>query len=154
MRAFLTLLIISSYTSAQLIAPFIYVSEPLSYDDSESYCQANYGTDLATIITNEDRWSAIEIVNGDTNTIWTGLRNTQKAGWWEFIEPNIECPSVLTGACVEFWRNGKPRCHKDGEDGFECTVFYANQNYIDNNINCNAKRPFLCNQQYNYQFGS
>eukprot|EP01084_Bolivina_argentea_P243178 407723_1 len=48
----------------------------------------------------------------------------------------------VSGACVDFWVHSHPRCSDKG--GFNCSVFYGNTGLMDNNINCDAKLPFLC----------
>eukprot|EP01084_Bolivina_argentea_P211412 359642_1 len=149
--------IISNIAFATKFASYYaYISTPLSYNDAETFCQSNYNTNLATIITEQDRLNAIEAVNDDSALVWNGLKNSHKSGWWKFSEPNIECPNKFSGACVDFWVNGKPRCHKTNEPnhGFQCTEFYVFDNMIDNNIDCQQVLPFLCNnyKQNNYSF--
>eukprot|EP01084_Bolivina_argentea_P183648 316863_1 len=130
---------------------FHYISEPKTFTDAQAYCQAYYGTDLATIISDDDRKAAISEV-GSSTSVWIGLSSVTETGFWEYFS-GITCPLSIYGSCVDFWLHDNgygnaPRCltGKDEECGFDCAQFYSLSNGIDNNVECDEMRPFLCDK--------
>ena len=122
---------------------YIYVPIPQTFDDAERYCISQYGSHLATIMDTEDILVAISKINITYNPSppWIGLVNVhQPPGWWRFINGE-DCPYPSTGACVQNWRLHKPR---NCEEGSICAVFYSQLGVVDNDKECDSRRPFLC----------
>ena len=83
----------------------VYVSYPKSFQDAREYCQVIFGTDLASIIDDDDRNEAVLLINQVSSTndeAWVGLYSNSKQGNWRFINDD-ECPSDSVFRCVEFW---------------------------------------------------
>ena len=134
---------------------FIYVSNPKSYLVARQYCQAVYKSDLASIISTQDRNEAISMITAPNQQAWIGLYSTNPLGNWQFLNGNT-CPHTSTLSCVDFWiyhkpnnPNGEPRCIKPNEinHGYPCSYFDSSVNGVDNNINCLDSKPFLCDDQ-------
>ena len=152
---FTNVLIISSLIAFN--AALVYVSNPMPYLVARQYCQAVYNSDLASIITPQDRNEAISMITTPNQNTWIGLYSTNPMGNWKFLNGEL-CPFASTLACVDFWLyhkpnnpNGQPRCIKQDEDGYECAYFDSSANGVDNNINCLESKPFLCDNQPPHQ---
>ena len=117
---------------------------------AQEYCKNTYGTNLATIKTDDDRAAAQTALNdGGEAFAFIGLYSDDVETKWQFRSGDT-CPSASAYKCVDFWKtapgevNNRPRCIGDGEGGFGCAVIYADDGTVDNNINSNLPFPFLC----------
>eukprot|EP01084_Bolivina_argentea_P019038 35430_1 len=74
--------------NATLTTPrsYIYIDEDMTADSADSHCFQEYGTHLATIITEEDRAAAIAI--SGIHAVWIGLRKN-----WSMPLAKHECDS-------------------------------------------------------------
>ena len=131
----------------------VYVSHPKSFQDAREYCKVIFGTDLASIIDDDDRNEAISLINQVSSTndeAWVGLYSNSEQVNWRFVN-NDGCPADSVYRCVEFWNyklnentRSRPRCIGDSEEGTQCGHFDASDNAVDNDIDCEEAKPFLC----------
>eukprot|EP01083_Nonionella_stella_P200604 734511_1 len=129
-----------------------YHSEPLSYEDARLSCQQTDGLHLATITTEEDlenAKNAIGVNDAPYIGIYSEKSREQKSVAWFIFDSGVPCPDMSSGACVNFWRYTKdqshqPRCIEEDIHNNYCTVYYPNDKMIDNDIDCNTAKPFLC----------
>ena len=130
----------------------IKVTQRATYAEAKEICDTEYDG-LASITTDEDIEKAIYAMDGD-EAAWIGLRSTKEIGWFELEEENNKCPDVHSGACVDFWVIGHPRCVIDEEGRTEYEEGYSGDGYsfvafsdgkVDNDKPGTTLRPFLCN---------
>ena len=133
-----------------------YVSYSKSFQDAREYCKVIFGTDLASIVDDDDRNEAISIIPGGIDDVWIGLYSRSEGGKFRFTNGD-ECPMTdSVFRCVDFWSyklnentEERPRCIGDSEGGTQCATFDASQNSVDNDIGCQELKPFLCEARVN-----
>eukprot|EP00486_Rosalina_sp_Unknown_P000341 CAMPEP_0201566810 /NCGR_PEP_ID=MMETSP0190_2-20130828/6897_1 /ASSEMBLY_ACC=CAM_ASM_000263 /TAXON_ID=37353 /ORGANISM="Rosalina sp." /LENGTH=491 /DNA_ID=CAMNT_0047986041 /DNA_START=104 /DNA_END=1579 /DNA_ORIENTATION=- len=150
-----TAIILSASLLLSINQAIVYVPHVKSYQEARQFCRNVYGTELATIATDDDRAEAVlDIDDSDTDIdqAWIGLYSHSDRGNWNFLN-NDDCPYIESYyKCVEFWiyrRNEnsryRPRCIGPSEPGYNCAYFDSSQNGVDNNIECESnKLPFFC----------
>ena len=119
-------------------------TEPKNCKEAQQYCKDTYGTQLATIATDGDREDAVAaLTEAGEEYAWIGLFSDPIETKWQFRSSD-ECPSDSAYKCVDFWLENRPRCIGESEQGYECAVFYRDQNGINNDIRTDIAVPFLC----------
>ena len=130
----------------------IYVPDARPYQEARTFCKNVYGTELATIITNEDRAEAISDINDtQTDEAWIGLYSNKLGDdgvLFQFLNGD-ECLNTTNSVfnCIDFWLYPSPRPidnNSSDEDGYQCAHFKAAQNGVDNDISCDENLPFFC----------
>jgi len=130
---------------------FIYVSQPKSYQEAREYCKNTYGTDLASITTDNDREEIMDDMDCyNDDMAWFGLRSKDNSQW-KFIDGET-CPNEDTHyKCIDYWLYQlnddaafRPRCIGDESGGYPCAYYDNIRDGADNNINCQDELPFIC----------
>jgi len=118
--------------------------------EAQEYCKNVYGTNLATILDDDDRAAAQAALNANSEPFaFIGLYSDDIETKWQY-RSGATCPSDSAYRCVDFWRTApggfenRPRCIGDGEGGYGCAVIYADDGTVDNDIPDMASFPFLC----------
>eukprot|EP00486_Rosalina_sp_Unknown_P006695 CAMPEP_0201569636 /NCGR_PEP_ID=MMETSP0190_2-20130828/11424_1 /ASSEMBLY_ACC=CAM_ASM_000263 /TAXON_ID=37353 /ORGANISM="Rosalina sp." /LENGTH=553 /DNA_ID=CAMNT_0047992183 /DNA_START=145 /DNA_END=1806 /DNA_ORIENTATION=- len=129
--------------------PIVSPPDPLSCQKAQQFCKDTYGTNLATIATDEDRLEAIAIL-GEGEEAWIGLYTHPEQTNWRF-RSGEECPSDSAYKCVDFWLYQlnentalRPRCIGPTEQGYECANFKTTENGVDNDVPSEIELRFLC----------
>ena len=124
--------------------------DPLPCKEAQEYCKVTYGTNLATIRTDDARTAAQDALNTAGEAFgFIGLYSDDVETKWQF-RSGSECPSASAYKCVDFWRtapgggSNRPRCIGDGEGGYGCAVIYADDGTVDNDKPDILAFPFLC----------
>jgi len=119
-------------------------------EEAQKFCKDTYGTNLATIITDEDRANAQAALAATSEPYaFIGLYSDDIETKWQY-RSGATCPSDSAYRCVDFWRTApggfenRPRCIGDGEGGYGCAVIYADDGKVDNDIPDFIPQPFLC----------
>ena len=124
---------------------FIYVNDPKSFEDAQSFCISEYGTSLAGV--NQDDISQANCVIIDPGEpTWIGLYSQTDPAFFEFVSGE-ECDIPFSGACIDFWgtfnkEKRAPKCLKEG--GYECGYYRESSELVYNNLDCETKAAFLC----------
>ena len=80
---------------------YIFVQHETDWFSAELYCQNNFGTHLATIISDQDLKEAIKIINETNNfDIWIGLNDILNDGEFVWID-GTSCDYVTSGDCKD-----------------------------------------------------
>ena len=121
---------------------YIYIDQQLlKWTDAQNYCRLNVGSDLATIITQDDYINALNAIPNDQDKAWIGLNDIDMNNDWTWSD-GTNC-SLSDGQCTTFWSINIDfgRCvvlHTNNTDAFQSQGFMA--------IECNFQTvPFLCN---------
>jgi len=125
------------------LGQFIYVNSAKTWDAANEYCQATYGTSLATIKNNYDAAVLREKAFQASEHYWIGVNDLSSEGVWEWTS-GYQC---ATGNCVaeDWWYAGYPRTSTGNT--YDCGVVFAwatsAQNMVLDNP-CSQAWEFMC----------
>eukprot|EP01084_Bolivina_argentea_P159803 278310_1 len=140
MKTFILSVLLLSELFCLNVGDYAFFPNAKTYQNAQQFCES-VGGNLAPIISEEDRDNVMNMIEDDS--IWIGLYSTRKIGWFLFEDETVECPNIFSGACVNFWRSGHPRCIEKNK-GYKCTSFYPADDAVDNDVSCDHEKPFLC----------
>eukprot|EP01084_Bolivina_argentea_P286639 491743_1 len=114
--------------------------------DANSYCNTTYGTNLGTILTDDEAYTAIQNVNDSTKPngqMWVGLNDWEQEGIWVWADGTTCSPSCNK----TYWNGIEPNDKNLGED---CGAIrpYGGLTNLFNDYPCDDSRDFIC-QAYN-----
>ena len=88
MMALLKLTIFSLYAQCTVSNKFVSVEQTMNWTAANQYCAATYGTQLATITSDDDAATLLDITksfNDTLNYFWVGINDITREGEWEWI---------------------------------------------------------------------
>lgn len=117
---------------------YIGVNQRLLWSDAQAYCNSNYGTSLATILSAED--NAAVRAEGDSvfgsQSLWIGLHDMNNEDTFEWQDGSGEADNYYTN-----WSSGEPNDSGNNED---CIEMYFNGQWNDH-VCSTQSRYFVCN---------
>ena len=117
-----------------------YSDNKTSWNDSDKYCMNTFGTNLASINSEEENnlaWETVSI-NGNINA-WIGLTDSAQEGVFEWSDGSPFDNSSYTN-----WRDGEPNNLND-DYGEDCTHFYNSNEWNDAACPIIELSYFICN---------
>ena len=92
----------------QIPRKYIKVNLELSWFEAERYCMDVYGTNLATIVTEQDFAEAV--IQNDGDDRWIGLNDINESGQWKWTNLDISCDYTPDNLCSSdtHWISGEP----------------------------------------------
>eukprot|EP01084_Bolivina_argentea_P038228 70688_1 len=137
-------------TSVDTLSNYVLIENMsmLTWSAAEIECEMEYGTTLATVITQEDMREAVELVGNDLSSVPVGLfRNILKnSNNWQWIN-GISCDYTGTGLCGDdlHWEKGQASMTKPHE--CRSSAYITNETFYHDSI-CGAAvlySTILCN---------
>eukprot|EP01084_Bolivina_argentea_P048113 88667_1 len=105
---------------------------PYTRASAQSACQTQFGTDLATIVTEADAFEALRMANtiDDSINIWIGLNDLNTEATYAF-EDGTPC----YGYCPQIWKTGEPNDYNSAEDCALIRIRNVDVIYTNNMVN-------------------
>eukprot|EP01084_Bolivina_argentea_P075031 136062_1 len=125
-------------------AGYIKVKQAKSWTNANTYCQTEYGTELATIYNIRYAEQLYTIYKADEDNYWIGLND--RAGEGQYVYPDgYECDQNDPSGCNGYWILGQP----DNLNNEDCAhMKVSNSDDATNLLNdapCTALYSFICN---------
>eukprot|EP01084_Bolivina_argentea_P272036 463076_1 len=121
---------------------YIYVNEQRNWFDAEQYCQDHYGTNLATILSEEDMMR-VRLLTGPGIEAWIGLNDLGTESFWEFSDGTTCGPQSCSN--LPLWVFGEPNNYNaTGKIGEDCGHVSHDLNGFNDKI-CTRPQRFVCN---------
>ena len=131
-------------------SPFIYVRSSgravgLTWEEANEYCYDTYGTQLATINSDEDWNDVLDLFAMDSSytQAWIGLNDVNNDGTFEWATLNYSDTPIILSTSWDNWGTGEP----NGGTNENCVEsnFYKDWNDLD----CDRELfGFVCNYEY------
>ena len=115
----------------------------LSWNDANNYCIDNYGTNLATIVSNADNYDAknAAIYSGISSSVWIGINDIDNENNFVWVN-NANNGNSLTNYYTN-WYPFEPNNNNNNQDCGRIFLFSSNGQWDDDD--CNVQHNFLCN---------
>eukprot|EP01084_Bolivina_argentea_P215930 366698_1 len=129
---------------------YIFVSFELTWFEAERYCERQYNTTLASVITDQDMVQALSVIkehNAMYEYLWIGMYRYAR-DQWQWID-STSCEYVSTGKCIDdvHWSSDQPDSVAESNQ-FGSYLYYTG----DTNLSLiyddkfGSIHKFLCNE--------
>eukprot|EP01084_Bolivina_argentea_P161916 281801_1 len=130
---------------------FIWWSISLTQAQAQAQCQLDYGSDLATILTQTDMDNAQQVISDNGGlAAWIGLNDIEEEGVFKWTDGS--CCAESTDLCTSFWEPGEPdNDFKDRVTNGDCVYLhpYYSLNMYDqacDYVDSAGAHAILCNK--------
>ena len=113
---------------------YIGVNIAMNWCDAESYCESNYGTNLASVASSQDNTNVLTASSSagfGSSNFWVGGSDFATEGTFVWSDGT---PFSYTN-----WLAGEPNNNNGGEHCLEYS------GYVWNDFECHYEMPFVCN---------
>jgi len=123
------------------LGQFIYVNSAKTWDAANEYCQAAYGTSLATIKNDYDAALLKEKEFRANEHFWIGINDLSREGFWEWAS-GYQC---ATWDCTaeDWWYGSEPNSGSSADCGLVYNAATTAQNMVIDH-GCTSAFKFMC----------